>query len=181
MAKQKALYHFRRTKVLNQKVLPAIKAKQALVEEDDVDFSTEPIRDRLLQMLFAVCRPALAGEAQMGLALRVLCGFGIDEIAEAFFTRKETVGKRLACAKEKLRTENAGKDAYGQVIERFSKRFTGVRVKEMSIEGPKAADIANCEYRFPTGKTISGNVGEFCEADENKLTKLTIFFTTLGF
>jgi predicted RNA polymerase sigma factor len=37
--------------------------------------------------------------------LRILCGFGIDEIAEAFLTNKETINKRLFRAKEKLRTE----------------------------------------------------------------------------
>lgn len=57
-------------------------------------------------MLFAVCNPAIASEAQIGLALRILCGFGIDEIAEAFLSNKETINKRLFRAKEKLRTEN---------------------------------------------------------------------------
>ncbi|MEO6151148.1 MAG: DUF6596 domain-containing protein, partial [Mucilaginibacter sp.] len=44
-------------------------------------------------------------EAQIGLALRILCGFGINEIATAFLTNKETINKRLFRAKEKLRTE----------------------------------------------------------------------------
>ena len=56
-------------------------------------------------MLFAICNPAIASEAQIGLALRILCGFGIDEIAEAFLSNKETINKRLFRAKEKLRTE----------------------------------------------------------------------------
>jgi RNA polymerase sigma-70 factor (ECF subfamily) len=57
-------------------------------------------------MLFAVCNPAIAAEAQIGLALRILCGFGIDEIADAFLSNKETINKRLFRAKEKLRVEN---------------------------------------------------------------------------
>src|ERR1700761_8561912 len=56
-------------------------------------------------MLFAICTPAVASEAQVGLALRILCGFGIDEIAEAFLTSKSTINKRLYRAKEKLREE----------------------------------------------------------------------------
>jgi RNA polymerase sigma-70 factor (ECF subfamily) len=56
-------------------------------------------------MLFAICDPAIASEAQIGLALRILCGFGIDEIAEAFLSNKETINKRLFRAKEKLRME----------------------------------------------------------------------------
>jgi RNA polymerase sigma-70 factor (ECF subfamily) len=34
-----------------------------------------------------------------------LCGFGIDEIADAFLSNKETINKRLFRAKEKLREE----------------------------------------------------------------------------
>lgn len=56
-------------------------------------------------MLFAICNPAIAAEAQIGLALRILCGFGIEEIAEAFLCNKETINKRLFRAKEKLRQE----------------------------------------------------------------------------
>jgi RNA polymerase sigma-70 factor (ECF subfamily) len=56
-------------------------------------------------MLFAICDPAIASEAQIGLALRILCGFGIDQIADAFLSNKETVNKRLFRAKEKLRAE----------------------------------------------------------------------------
>ena len=56
-------------------------------------------------MLFAICHPSISAEAQIGLSLRILCGFGIDEIANAFLTNKETINKRLFRAKEKLRTE----------------------------------------------------------------------------
>jgi RNA polymerase sigma factor (sigma-70 family) len=107
VAKQKTLYHFRRHKIYEQKVVPEIKAQQPIDEEPEaVNFSQQNIRDSQLQMLFAICNPAIASEAQIGLALRILCGFGIDEIAEAFLTNKETINKRLFRAKEKLRNEN---------------------------------------------------------------------------
>ncbi|WP_246228595.1 RNA polymerase sigma factor [Paraflavitalea devenefica] len=106
VAKQKTLYYFRRNKILQKKVIPAITSSQEKEQEmEDLDFSPQHIRDSQLQMLFAVCNPAIASEAQIGLALRILCGFGIDEIAEAFFTNKETINKRLFRAKDKLRIE----------------------------------------------------------------------------
>jgi RNA polymerase sigma factor (sigma-70 family) len=106
VAKQKTLYYFRRNKILEQKVIPAITISQEKEQEmEELDFSPQHIRDSQLQMLFAVCNPAIASEAQIGLALRILCGFGIDEIAEAFFTNKETINKRLFRAKDKLRNE----------------------------------------------------------------------------
>ncbi|HEY7162857.1 MAG TPA: sigma-70 family RNA polymerase sigma factor [Acidobacteriota bacterium] len=104
VAKQKALYQFRRKKIYEQKVLPELVSRQNEMEE--LDFSQENIKDSQLQMLFAVCNPAIGSEAQIGLALRILCGFGIDEIAEAFFASKDTINKRLFRAKEKLRIEN---------------------------------------------------------------------------
>lgn len=107
VAKQKTLYHFRRNKILEQKVKPEIRSRQQeTVDIEEPNFSQENIKDSQLQMLFAVCNPAIASEAQIGLALRILCGFGIDEIAEAFLPNKETINKRLFRAKEKLRTEN---------------------------------------------------------------------------
>lgn len=106
VAKQKAIHHFRRNKIFDTKVLPEITARQELTDEADaLNFSQENIQDSQLQMLFAVCNPAIASEAQIGLALRILCGFGIDEIAEAFLSNKETINKRLFRAKEKLRAE----------------------------------------------------------------------------
>ncbi|NML21254.1 RNA polymerase subunit sigma [Pseudoflavitalea sp. G-6-1-2] len=105
VAKQKTLYHFRRQKIYDSKVLPAIKSGETEAIMEEPDFSPQHIRDSQLQMLFAICNPAIAGEAQVGLALRILCGFGIDEIAEAFMSNKETINKRLFRAKEKLREE----------------------------------------------------------------------------
>src|SRR5688500_2248594 len=106
VAKQKTWYHFRRHKIYEKKVIPEIKAQQPKDQEPEtINFSQQNIKDSQLQMLFAICNPAIASEAQIGLALRILCGFGIDEIAEAFLSNKETINKRLFRAKEKLRTE----------------------------------------------------------------------------
>ena len=106
VAKQKTLYHFRRNKILEKKIIPELRSNlKNNSEPGEVDFSQQNIKDSQLQMLFAICNPAIASEAQIGLALRILCGFGIEEIAEAFLSNKETINKRLFRAKEKLRTE----------------------------------------------------------------------------
>jgi RNA polymerase sigma factor (sigma-70 family) len=113
VAKRKTIHLFRRDSILRKKVIPALTSGHtggsdpAAIDLDyDLDFSPKHIRDSQLQMLFAICTPAIASESQIGLALRILCGFGIDEIAEAFLSNKETINKRLFRAKEKLRTEN---------------------------------------------------------------------------
>jgi RNA polymerase sigma-70 factor (ECF subfamily) len=71
----------------------------------EIDLSPQNIDDSQLQMMFAVCNPIISPEAQIGLSLRILCGFGIEEIADAFLTSKETINKRLYRAREKLRAE----------------------------------------------------------------------------
>ena len=106
VARQKAMYQFRRQKLLDTKVIPELAARYAPDDADDaLDFSDPTtIRDSQLQMLFAICTPLITDEARIGLALRILCGFGIDEIAGAFLTNKETINKRLMRAKQKLRS-----------------------------------------------------------------------------
>jgi RNA polymerase sigma factor (sigma-70 family) len=106
VAKNKTKDYFKRHKTFSEKVVPDFKLHQNQSEEFEVDLSLKNITDSQLQMIFTICNPIIPSEAQIGLALRILCGFGIDEIAEAFLTNKETINKRLFRAKEKLRIEN---------------------------------------------------------------------------
>jgi RNA polymerase sigma factor (sigma-70 family) len=105
VAKNKAANYFERENVFKDRIVPEIATTSANRVEVVIDLSERNIADSQLQMLFAICHPALPAESQIGLALRILCGFGIDEIANAFLTNKETINKRLLRAKEKLRTE----------------------------------------------------------------------------
>lgn len=106
VAKNKATDHLRREQLFQQKIAPNIKADTIETFAPVFDFSTAHIQDSKLCMLFAVCHQAIPEEAQIGLALRILCGFGIGEIAAAFLSNKETINKRLYRAKEKLRQAN---------------------------------------------------------------------------
>lgn len=65
----------------------------------------QEIKDNQLQMLFAVCHPAIPEEAQIALALKTLGGFSIKEIARAFLTNNEVINKRLYRAKTKIKNE----------------------------------------------------------------------------
>ena len=74
-----------------------------------------------------------------------------------------------------------GKQAYVDVIKRFSRLFQSMRVKEMIIDGDKACVIGNYDYAFPNGKNINGDVAEIWKIKNDKLAELTIFFDTLTF
>ena len=105
VAKNKAKNHLQRAKLFENIIAPEIKINLATNQEIELDLSESNINDSQLQMMFAICNPAITMESQIGLSLRILCGFGIDEIADAFLSNKETINKRLLRAKEKLRTE----------------------------------------------------------------------------
>src|SRR6185312_7842273 len=105
VAKNKAKDFLKRNTIYNEKVSPAIQRTIDQSNEIEVDLSTTNIKDSQLQMMFAICYPGIPPESQIGLSLRILCGFSIDEIADAFLSNKETINKRLYRAKEKLKED----------------------------------------------------------------------------
>ncbi len=106
VARNKAKNHLQRNSVFENKVAPEVKREVSDQHMQEIDLSPQNINDSQLQMMFAICNPAIPPESQIGLSLRILCGFGIEEIADAFLTNKETINKRLFRAREKLREEN---------------------------------------------------------------------------
>ncbi len=106
VSKNKALDFLKRNAVFNQKIVPEMKRPDTGPNEPDIDLSGKNITDSQLQMMFAICHPAISPDAQVGLSLNILCGFGAEEIADAFLSNKETIYKRLARAKEKLKSEH---------------------------------------------------------------------------
>lgn len=106
VAKNKAKNYLKRDALFSQKIAQQVKASAADTETIEIDLSAQNITDSQLQMMFAICHPGIPAEAQVGLALRILCGFGINEIADAFLTNKEVINKRLFRAREKLRADN---------------------------------------------------------------------------
>jgi ketosteroid isomerase-like protein len=74
-----------------------------------------------------------------------------------------------------------GKQAYIEIIKRFSQRFEAMRVKQMIVEGDRASVIGNYDFVFPNGFKINGNVAEFWTVKNGKLKSLTLYFDTLTF
>lgn len=105
VAKNKAKNYLQHNSTFENKVSAELKNETTDTYKQDLDLSPQNINDSQLQMMFAVCHPSISPEAQIGLSLRILCGFGIEEIADAFLTNKETINKRLFRAREKLRQE----------------------------------------------------------------------------
>lgn len=104
-AKNKTKDYLKRHANFTQNISRELRYLTPETEEVEVDLSDKNIVDSQLAMIFVTCHPSNPPEAQVGLALNLLCGFGPDEIANAFLTNREVIYKRLQRAKEKLRTE----------------------------------------------------------------------------
>ena len=63
----------------------------------------ESVEDDRLRLIFTCCHPALAGDAQVALTLREVCGLTTEEIARAFLTPAPTLAQRIVRAKAKIR------------------------------------------------------------------------------
>ncbi|MBX3233820.1 MAG: RNA polymerase subunit sigma-24 [Labilithrix sp.] len=68
----------------------------------DESLAPSAIKDSMLRMMFSCCHPKVPAEAQVGLVLSVLSGFGVREIASAFLASEAAIEKRLARAKQAL-------------------------------------------------------------------------------
>ena len=106
VAKNKAKDYLKHHQIFSEKVAIEIQNTHRNIQTYEPDLSNENIKDSELRMLFAICHPCLTIESQIGLALRILFGLGIEEIAEAFLSNKEAINKRLHRAKDKLKKEN---------------------------------------------------------------------------
>src|SRR5690242_18373778 len=81
VAKNKARNHLQLNVLIESKISSEIRLNATGAYEDEIDLSPQNINDSQLQMMFAICHPSIPVESQIGLSLRILCGFGIDEIA----------------------------------------------------------------------------------------------------
>ena len=62
----------------------------------------DPIPDERLRLIFICCHPALAPEARASLALKVICGLPVSDIAALFLTSEATMYQRITRAKAKI-------------------------------------------------------------------------------
>lgn len=105
VAKNKAKDYLKRHAIFETQIKEAIRQEE-LEPESDLGFNPQGISDSQLAMIFAVCNPGNSIEAQICLALQILCGFSVEEISDAFLSNKETIKKRLFRARNILRKDN---------------------------------------------------------------------------
>jgi len=91
-------------KKYQDKYLAQIKNKErTYIELEKLQISEELILDEQLKMMFVCCHPSISEDSQIALILKILCGFSISEIANAFFSTNDTINKRLVRGRKQLR------------------------------------------------------------------------------
>ena len=105
VARRKAIDRLRRDARRREKEL---EAALAATERDPDPLPYHTVRDDQLRLIFTCCHPALARDAQVALALRVLGGLTTTEVARAFLTTDATMGQRIARAKHKITANRIG-------------------------------------------------------------------------
>ncbi len=97
-ARNRAIDRLRRD-ARGRELLGEMAARAARDDLGDVDV----VRDDRLRLIFTCCHPALAGEAQVALTLRLLGGLSTIEVARAFLVTEPAMAQRLVRAKRKIK------------------------------------------------------------------------------
>jgi predicted RNA polymerase sigma factor len=71
---------------------------------ETLQFSQE-VADEQLALIFMCCHPALPHSASVAITLKMVCGFGVEEIARAFLSTEAAIAQRLVRAKRMIRDE----------------------------------------------------------------------------
>jgi RNA polymerase sigma-70 factor (ECF subfamily) len=86
----------------------ALPSEEVLSDLDDVEtpmaerLDTDNYRDDILRLLFICCHPGLPATQQIGLALRVVSGLSVKQIARAFLVSEAAMEQRITRAKRQV-------------------------------------------------------------------------------
>ncbi|WP_170362007.1 RNA polymerase sigma factor [Ruegeria arenilitoris] len=86
----------------------------------------DEMRDDVLRLLFVCCHPELDQRDQIAIALRVVAGLSVDEIASGFLVKPKTMEQRITRAKKKIASNSVA-------FETPSPAERGARLGEVSL------------------------------------------------
>jgi RNA polymerase sigma-70 factor (ECF subfamily) len=121
-AKRKAVDAIRRREAEARAVAGSLVIAEQADDMAEILKFSEPIADERLRLIFICCHPAIALEARAALALKVICGLPVKEIARVFVTSQQTMFQRITRAKAKVQAagiafELPPRKAWGERLE----------------------------------------------------------------
>lgn len=101
--------------------LTALPDEESLSDLDDVEpamaerLDSADYRDDVLRLLFVCCHPELPPTQQIALALRIVCGLSVRQIARAFLVTEAAMEQRITRAKGRIAKADVPFEAPGPV------------------------------------------------------------------
>lgn len=101
--------------------LTALPDEESLSDLDDVEpamaerLDSADYRDDVLRLLFICCHPELPPTQQIALALRIVCGLSVRQIARAFLVTEAAMEQRITRAKGRIAKADVPFEAPGPV------------------------------------------------------------------
>ncbi len=105
-----ALRHKRMSGAKTDAIVTFLEQTRSASVDTNVADDVPEIRDDTLRLLFVCCHPSVAADAQVVLALKVLCGFSTGEIARAFLSSDAAIEKQLTRTKQRIADAGIGFD-----------------------------------------------------------------------
>ncbi|MGB5832645.1 MAG: DUF6596 domain-containing protein, partial [Thiohalocapsa sp.] len=116
----------------------------------------DPIPDQRLRLIFICCHPALGLEARTALALKVICGLPVAEIARVFLTSETAMFQRITRAKTKIRQA-------GIAFELPPRRMWGERLEAVLLTLELAYTTAYQDAGAQRDGELSAEVGRLAQ------------------
>ena len=105
-------------------------------------------RDDILRLLFVCCHPELPATQQIALALRIVCGLSVGQIAKAFLVSESAMEQRITRAKARIAKAEIPFEAPGAAERAERAGAVASAIYLMFNEGYSAA-AADAERRAP--------------------------------
>lgn len=122
----------------------------------------DEMRDDVLRLLFICCHPEVDRRDQIALALRIVLGLSVEEIARGFLIKTKTMEQRLTRAKKKIALNPVA-------FEPPSPQERGARLGEVSLmiylmfnegwsasAGPSQMKLTLCEEAIRLARLLAG-------------------------
>jgi RNA polymerase sigma-70 factor (ECF subfamily) len=154
--------------VRRRKRLEALPPEDRISDTDDVEsplaerLDNANYRDDILRLLFVCCHPDLPNTQQVALALRIVSGLSVKQIASAFLVSDAAMEQRITRAKQRIAKGGASFEAPGPVERAERLAAVATMIYLIFNEGYSAADPAEGAARTP-----------FCE-EAIRLTRLLL-------
>lgn len=111
VARNRALDRLRHAKIVSDKEPALARASETVQPAPAAPLLKDEmpaLDDDQLGLLFLTCHPSLPQDTRVALALKLVGGFSVGEIARAFLMQDSTVAQRLVRAKRSLRDADVG-------------------------------------------------------------------------